>query len=136
MSKEDYDKKKSLFIQKLNEADRTEIEVITRDQSDNSLWFKERRLRITASNFGVICKMRPYTSCKKKIHNLLYAPNPKTKQLNYGHIMESKGRKKFEEMYELNVQTCGLIIDSNLPYLAASPDGLVGENALLEIKCP
>lgn len=125
MTKEDYDKKKLLFLQKINEADRTEIEICTRDQSNNSLWFKERRLRITASNFGTICKMRPYTSCKKKIHSFLYAPNSHTKQLTYGNVMESKGRKKFEEMYSLNVQTCGLIIDSDIPYLAASPGNLL-----------
>lgn len=130
MTKEDYDQKKLLFLQKINEADRTEIEIFTRDQSNNSLWFKERRLRITASNFGTICKMRPYTSCKKKIHSLLYAPNPQTKQLNYGNVMESKGRKKFEEIYNLNVQKCGLIIDSDIPYLAASPG-----NYLLNYRC-
>jgi len=66
ITKEDYDKKKLLFLQKLNEADRTEIEICTRDQSNNSLWFKERRLRITASNFGTICKMRPYTIAVRK----------------------------------------------------------------------
>jgi len=64
----------------------------------------------SASNFGTICKMRPYTSCKEKIHSLLFAPNPKTKQLTYGNVM-----------YNVNVQTRGLIIDSDLPYLAASP---------------
>jgi hypothetical protein len=65
--------------------------------------------------------MRPYTSCKKKIYNLLYAPNPKSKQLNYGQVMEAKARTKFEEMFNLKVHTCGLIVDRDLPYLAASP---------------
>lgn len=44
ITEEDYDKKKLLFLQKINEADRTEIEICTREQSDNSFWFKERRL--------------------------------------------------------------------------------------------
>lgn len=44
--------------------------------------------------------------------------------------MESKARTKFEEMYSVNVQTCGLIIDSDLPYLAASPG-----NYLLKYRC-
>jgi hypothetical protein len=59
-------KKKKLFIQKLNEADRTEIEIITKDQSNNSLWFKERRLRITASNFGTYAKCDRVLSVRKK----------------------------------------------------------------------
>jgi len=47
--------------------------------------------------------MRPDTSWKKNIHRLLYASNPKTKQLTYGNVMKSKGRKKFVEMYNVNV---------------------------------
>ncbi|CAI6372091.1 unnamed protein product [Macrosiphum euphorbiae] len=31
---------------------------------------------------------------------------------------------------------CGLFIDADKPYLAASPDGLIGNTAVLEIKCP
>lgn len=27
-------------------------------------------------------------------------------------------------------------MDVDLPFLAASPDGLVGENSIIEIKCP
>ncbi|CAH2107971.1 unnamed protein product [Euphydryas editha] len=32
-------------------------------------------------------------------------------------------------------QECGLFIDPELPFLGASPDGLVGEK-IVEIKCP
>lgn len=31
---------------------------------------------------------------------------------------------------------CGIFIDKKLPYLAASPDGLVKNDSLVEIKCP
>ena len=34
------------------------------------------------------------------------------------------------------VTKCGLIVSDSVPYLAASPDGLVGMDAILEIKCP
>jgi hypothetical protein len=37
MTKEDFDMKKMEFIKKLNEADRTNIEINTRNQSNNSL---------------------------------------------------------------------------------------------------
>lgn len=32
--------------------------------------------------------------------------------------------------------TAGLFVDPTLPYLAASPDGLIGDNSIIEIKCP
>lgn len=33
------------------------------------------------------------------------------------------------------VNKCGLFIDINNPYLGASPDGLVGEDGMVEVKC-
>jgi hypothetical protein len=34
------------------------------------------------------------------------------------------------------VQPCGMFIDPSIPYLAATPDGLVGDSAVVEVKCP
>ena len=34
------------------------------------------------------------------------------------------------------VEKCGLFIHPDHPYLAATPDGLVGQDAVLEVKCP
>lgn len=39
-------------------------------------------------------------------------------------------------MYNLKVLPAGLFVDFNLPFLAASPDGLIGNDAIIEIKCP
>lgn len=47
--------------------------------------------------------------------------------------MESKDQKKFEEMYNLNVQTCGHIIDSDIPYLAASPGNYLLNNKIIDV---
>ncbi|KFM81495.1 hypothetical protein X975_06488, partial [Stegodyphus mimosarum] len=35
-----------------------------------------------------------------------------------------------------NIRQCGLFIDPKYPFLCTSPDGLIDENGLLEIKCP
>jgi len=39
--------------------------------------------------------------------------------------MESYGRKKFEDVSGLSVETCGLIVDSEIPFLAASPGKII-----------
>ncbi|XP_039282190.1 uncharacterized protein LOC120350929 [Nilaparvata lugens] len=42
----------------------------------------------------------------------------------------------FQEMGEIQVQPCGLFVDKEHDFLAASPDGLVGGDNLIEVKCP
>jgi hypothetical protein len=49
---------------------------------------------------------------------------------------EEKAKEKFEHITGLKVKKYGLFIDKNKPFLAASPDGLINSNAILEIKCP
>lgn len=39
-------------------------------------------------------------------------------------------------MYSLNIVECGIFIPKDRPYLGASPDALLGEETILEIKCP
>lgn len=34
------------------------------------------------------------------------------------------------------IKLCGLFIDKDLPFLGASPDGLVGDKKIVELKCP
>jgi len=45
-------------------------------------------------------------------------------------------KKNFEERLGLEVLPAGLFIDKILNFLACSPDGLIGNKDLLEIKCP
>jgi len=49
------------------------IESMTRDQVSSEIWKRERHCRLTASNFGRICKMRKTTSHKNVIHSILYS---------------------------------------------------------------
>jgi len=99
-----------------------ELEKGTREQAKSQLWFLERRKRITASRVGKVCKMRPYTSCKKTVHELLYGElNYKIKSIEYGCVMEIVAKQKFEEIFKTVIKPVGLCVDENVPYIAASP---------------
>lgn len=121
-SSEEMENKKSKFLEKLGRADVKKIEFETRDQSNSEMWYNERKIRLTASRFGQICKMRSNTSCKNLVHNILYASDTlQTKSVQYGREMETKARQKFEQLSKEKVYENGLIIDPEFPFLAASP---------------
>lgn len=117
----DLNEKKTDFLKKLAIVVRNELQQQTIEQNHNQEWHNERKKRLTASNFGDICKMRANTSCQKKVYSLLYRPNFLSKEIMHGSETESLARNKFEELSRKTVQLCGLFSDSEFPYLAASP---------------
>ena len=50
----------------------TRIRQETVKQSSSPRWHKERRVRLTASNFGKVAKRRPKTKCAPLVKRLLY----------------------------------------------------------------
>lgn len=88
ISPEMFEEKKNQFLISLKNSNIDEIESNTRDQTNSEAWYRERRLRLTASRFGQICKMRSTTSCKNTVYNILYASEAQSKSLQYGRDME------------------------------------------------
>lgn len=58
------------------------------------------------------------------------------KQVAHGSFYEKNAIKKLEESEHITVQKCGLFIDNEFSFLGASPDGIVGDRAIVEVKCP
>ena len=59
--------------------------------------------------------------------------------LRYGKESEKKAiydLNTFLSDEGLHVEECGLFVDLHKGYLAASPDGTVGKDGLVEVKCP
>ncbi|KAH9383496.1 hypothetical protein HPB48_025011 [Haemaphysalis longicornis] len=44
--------------------------------------------------------------------------------------------RQLEATYDVIVKECGLFVDQKRPFLGATPDGLVGDDTLVEMKCP
>lgn len=120
----------------LSEEDRQQLEVNTRGQSGNSRWKQERCKRITASNFGNICKKGLKTSTACAVRSIVGNTFVGNKATRYGLEMESKAREKLQLDLDVEIEECGLVIHPTYSYLGASPDGLIGTDMVVEIKCP
>ena len=90
---------------------------------------------LTASNFGIICRMRPTTSCATIVKNILYPVAIDTAAMKYGRDQEEIARKELSAVLSKETKPCVLFIDYENPHLGASPDGLIDENGRVEIKC-
>lgn len=91
--------------------------------------------RITASFFGQICKKLPHTSCANIIKAIFYKRFD-NHNLQYGRIHEKDAKEQLKKSMVIDVKPCGLFINKNMPYLGATPDGIIGDDGIVEIKCP
>nr|XP_012139969.1 PREDICTED: uncharacterized protein LOC105662418 [Megachile rotundata] len=133
-----YEQLKANFYETLfnQQRNRDVLEYVTRGQHANPQWHYTRRTLLTASNFSKVCCRRDTTSCKNLIKNILYPPKLTSLAIKWGKEKEILARQELEEILGIKINECGLFIDSEFPYFGASPDGIVGEDTIVEIKCP
>jgi hypothetical protein len=56
--------------------------------------------------------------------------------MQWGIAQEPFARARYEELTGELVTLCGFALHSEIQFFGASPDGLVGEDGLVELKCP
>lgn len=59
-----------------------------------------------------------------------------TAAIIHGKTYEPVARQKAESIIHKKIKICGLVINMAYPELAASPDGFIENDTLVEIKCP
>lgn len=74
MSENEFARKKKYFLNSLNLTidEINKLERSTVGQNCNEDWQKHRRVRLTASNFGRVCKLRNSTSRANMVKSILY----------------------------------------------------------------
>lgn len=100
-----------------------EIVAIERDtigQQDNDQWRIHRKSRLTASNFGKVCKLRPSASRANTIKYILYDLFQGNSATKYGIKNESIARNAVQEKLNIEIKPAGLFIHKSLPHLAAA----------------
>lgn len=139
MTSEQMEIAKVLFLDNLKDltADRASIERNTILQRDSSEWMEIRKKLITASNFGPVCKRQMSRSTAPLVKNILYKKNlAHVSSVAHGTEHEKQALQQMEKQEAIKIEPCGLFIDQNYSFIGATPDGLVGENSIVEIKCP
>jgi len=122
-------------ITSMSETERINLERLTVGQHTNATWNKQHTLRITSSQFGVICKA---TSRKDlgRLADQLVSPRPfSSRAVQHGLKYEAIAVQQFESLYG-PTEPSGMFTCADTPWLAASPDRIVSDAALLEVKCP
>lgn len=135
LSKDDYEAEKQIVLKKLecNYIRRLEIERETVEQCNSPMWRSIRKTMLTASNFGPVIRARKKSSY---VLLLLYPKFTGSTATRYGIDNEDTARYQLECEKKIKIRKCGIFIDSELNFLAASPDGLVNDDTIIEIKCP
>ncbi|KAL4084689.1 hypothetical protein QTP88_027614 [Uroleucon formosanum] len=138
MDVEEFSKQKEeiLYEMKSLMKNREEIERQTVDQYQNIKWFETRRKLLTASNFGKIINRRLDTGCENIVKSFLYTTQFTVPQLEYGRENEPVALRELEKYLGKKIKPCGLFIDDKDFFLGATPDGLIDDDGIVEIKCP
>jgi hypothetical protein len=112
------------------------IERSTVGQGFNDEWKFQRRNRITASNCGRIFSLQNSTNNTSILKSLLSPTDiSHSENIKYGVNNEPEAKRMFTFLNGLDVQECGLFISPENGILAASPDGLLGDDGILEVEC-
>ena len=110
-------------------------------------WFAQRISKITGSRAGAILGLSPYGNADSVMRDMVReyfhaingnSPSEFTGNVAtvYGTNNEDNAISKFESDHGFQVVETGQHTHNDYEWLAASPDGLVGHNAVLEVKCP
>ncbi|XP_076280094.1 uncharacterized protein LOC143208964 [Lasioglossum baleicum] len=116
--------------------EREQIQQDTVGQCNNSKWLMYKSDMLTASYFGKVCRRLKTTRCAKLVE-VLVRPKPlNVAAVRYGKQNEAAALAEFSTKENVKIEDCGLFIDASLRYLGASPDGLIGDDGIVEVKCP
>ncbi|XP_045455750.1 uncharacterized protein LOC123665502 [Melitaea cinxia] len=139
MSHEDMEMAKEEFMKNLQSltSNKKAIERGSILQRESSEWLEIRQKLITASNFGPVCKRKPLSNTANLVKSILYQKNlAHVASVAHGVENEKLALLQLQRQENVEILPCGLFIDSVHPFIGASPDGLIGQDIIVEIKCP
>jgi putative phage-type endonuclease len=109
-------------------------------------WFELRLGKVTASRMGdvIATTKKGYSAARGRYMDQLVVERL-TRQISggfvspammWGNAYENEARAAYEFMGDVSVELVGFVIHPTFDDSGASPDGLVGEDGMVEVKCP
>lgn len=106
-------------------------------------WIEARKGRITASVAAACLRLNPNRSPQSAWREILGAKTEAEAKHDapdapphFGTVFEAEARLAYEAHTGEWVNETGFWVNEDYPFLGASPDGLIGEDGLVEVKCP
>ena len=109
-------------------------------------WLRERAGKVTASRIAdlmAMTKTGPGASRKNYMAQLITerltgepTPGFTSAAMEWGTATEPQARDAYRFLTFASVEETGFVTHPHIPEAGASPDGLVGADGLIEIKCP
>ena len=103
-------------------------------------WFEARRGRVTGSVVGAILECAPYMTRDDAFRNLVRSMHGMPSEFSgnvateYGTFNEAGALVEYQMETGNKVDAAGFVTHGD--WLGASPDGYIGDDGLIEIKCP
>ena len=103
----------------------------------SSEWYTMRETMVSASDWGTILGVNPYSNSEKVLlnkcgENTFFA----NANMDWGNKYEDVAVKIYEYRNQIQVWEFGCIRHPFISFLGASPDGITPHGVMLEIKCP
>lgn len=136
-------------IRAINTFEYTEGLNLPKEDSNELEWQAERLGKFTSSRIGALM-----TSGRRKdkffgdtAENYIYEKvaelmtgvphyTPETRAMEWGNEHEAEAIEKYNEVAEVKADAMGKTFIKFNDMCGGSPDGFVGDNAIIEIKCP
>lgn len=116
------------------DIDREKLEKATRVQGNSSAWHDSRRVRLTAST-GKKVPVRSTTDPSKFLREHVYPTFRGNKATRHGKESEPKALQELENL-GFHSTPSGTVLHAEEPWLSASPDGMLPDGSIVEVKCP
>ena len=127
---------KSFGIREMTVTELEEIEKSTRLQAASMVWRTECIKRLPSSKFGLICKSTERTNKRKLARSIFCFKTICAQSLHYGRKFESLAIQEYEKITQVKTAKCGIFVCREYPFLVSSPDRVVDDKVLVEVKCP
>jgi hypothetical protein len=130
---------KDLYLQTmgLKNITRDKIEHVKKSTAScTKSWREERCKRLCSSSFGNICKLTTKADIPKLCARLMRMDLLRSKAVKHGRQYEAVAVRQYEADQGVSTKKCGLHISESHPFLASTPDRVVSDDKLLEVKCP